>query len=149
MQLGRAILYEEGEGERLEARGSVMLFKAVSATTHGRLSLMDRILPPGGAMPPPHSHTANEEAYFVLEGEVTFLVDGHEQIGGPGCAVLVPGGVPHTFGNRSSVSSRLLVIHAPGLDSYFRELQSLWSGKERPAVEAERELMARHGMLPA
>jgi uncharacterized cupin superfamily protein len=149
VQLGRAFLYQEGQGERLEARGSVMFFKAVSATTNGRLSLMERTLPPGGAMPPAHAHAANEEAYYVLEGEVTFLVDGQEQIGGPGCAVLVPGGVPHTFGNRSPVSSRLLVIHAPGLDSYFRELQSLWSGEERPAVEAERELMVRHGMVPA
>jgi quercetin dioxygenase-like cupin family protein len=149
MELGRAVLYQPGEGERLEARGSAMFFKAVSASTHGRLSLMERTLPPGGRMPPPHAHTETEEAYFVLDGEVTFLVEGQEARGESGCFVLVPGGVPHTFGNASDGEARLLVIHTPGLDSYFRELQSLWSGDEPPEVAAERELMARHGMAPA
>lgn len=149
MELGGAVLYRAGEGERLEARGSVMYFKAVSAATHGRLSLMERTLPPGGRMPPSHVHSDCEEAYYILEGQVTFLVDGHEAVGDPGCSVLVPGGVPHTFGNSSQLRARLLVIHAPGLDGYFRELQSLWSGQDPPAVEAEWELMARHGMVPA
>jgi uncharacterized cupin superfamily protein len=149
MELGRAVVYRSGEGERLEARGSVMFFKAVSAASHGRLSLMQRTLPPGVRTPPPHAHTAAEEAYYILEGEVTFRVDGLEFVGEPGCFVLAPGGVPHTFGNSSQLDARLLVIHAPGLDSYFRELQSLWSGQDPPAVAAERELMARHGMVPA
>ncbi|MGC1184112.1 MAG: cupin domain-containing protein [Candidatus Dormiibacterota bacterium] len=149
MELGRAVLFQPGEGERLEARGSVMFFKAVSATTQGRLSLMERTLPPGGRMPPAHAHTETEEAYFVLDGEVTFHVDGYEVKGEHGCFVLVPGGVPHTFGNASAKAARLLVIHAPGLDSYFRELQSLWAGAQAPELAAERELMARHGMTPA
>jgi mannose-6-phosphate isomerase-like protein (cupin superfamily) len=126
-----------------------MVFKAVSATTHGRLSLMERTLPPGGRMPPPHAHTGTEEAYFVLTGEVSFHVDGHEVVGEPGSFVLVPGGVPHTFGNRSGADARLLVIHSPGLDAYFRELQSLWAAAESPELADERELMARHGMTPA
>jgi len=149
MELGRGVMYQPNEGERLEARGSVMFFKAVSASTHGRLSLMERSLPVGGRMPPPHAHTEMEEAYYVLDGEVTFFVDGHQAKGERDCFVLVPGGVPHTFGNTSQREARLLVIHAPGLDSYFRELQSLWSSAEPPSREAEQELMRRHGMEPA
>ncbi|MGA7172962.1 MAG: cupin domain-containing protein [Candidatus Dormiibacterota bacterium] len=146
MELGRALLYRAGEGERLEARGSVMLFKAVASATHGRLSVMERTLPPGGRMPPPHAHAASDEAYFVLDGVVTFLVDGERVTGEADCFVLVPGGVIHTFGNHSSQLARLLIIHSPGLDPYFRDLSELWSGPEPPAPEAERELMQRHGM---
>jgi hypothetical protein len=62
-----------GEGHRLEARGSEMFFKAVARNTRGRFSLMERTLPAGGRMPPPHVHVDMEEAYFVLDGEVTFI----------------------------------------------------------------------------
>lgn len=126
-----------------------MFFKAGSETTKGRLSLMERTLPSAGRMPPLHAHSDCEEAYYVLAGEVTFRLDGREVAGGPGCSVLVPSGVPHSFGNTSHQEARLLVIHAPALDAYFRELQSLWSGQQPPTLAAERKLMARHGMQPA
>ena len=146
MNVGRAVFHQVGDGERLEARGSVMLFKAVSAVTNGRLSAMERSLPAGGRLPPVHSHPDREEFFYVLAGVVTFLIDGHQRSGGAGCAVVVPGDVPHTFGNTGPEEARLLVIHSPGLDDYFRELQTLWSGPSPPTVAAEREVMARHGM---
>ena len=37
-----------GEGQRRQARGSEMWFKATGASTEGRFSLMERSLPPGG-----------------------------------------------------------------------------------------------------
>lgn len=138
-----------GEGLRHEARGSVMLFKAMSRTTNGRLSLMERTLPSGGRMPPPHAHVGIEEAYFVLDGQVTFELNGSEQTHGPETFVLVPAGTAHTFGNRSTATSRLLVIHSPALDAYFVELEALWGGSDAPSVEEERALMSRHGMQPA
>jgi hypothetical protein len=62
--------------------------------------------------------------------------------------VHVPGGVSHTFGNVATAPARLLIIHAPAMDSYFEELQVLWSGAVPPGIEEERELMKRHGMEP-
>ena len=142
-------VFGPGEGERHQARGSVMHFKATSQTTSGRFSLMERSLPAGGRMPPPHVHSGMEEAYFVLEGEVTFVLDGADQTFGPGTSVLVPAGTGHTFGNLSAHPSRLLVLHSPALDAYFVELELLWGGSEAPSVEEERALMTRHGMQPA
>jgi mannose-6-phosphate isomerase-like protein (cupin superfamily) len=138
-----------GEGRRHEARGSVMHFKATADSTAGRLSLMERELPPGGRMPPPHIHLGCDEAYFVLDGEVTFILDGKERTEGAETFVLVPGGTAHTFGNRSEEPARLLVIHSPALDAYFAELEQLWSGSKPPTVDEERALMSRHGMRPA
>jgi quercetin dioxygenase-like cupin family protein len=138
-----------GEGTQYEARGSVMTFKALATTGAGRFSLMERTLPAGGRTPPPHRHTATDEAYFVLDGEVTFELEGTDCTGGPGHWVFVPGGTAHTFGNRSSSPARLLVLHAPPLDAYFAELHRLWHGEGPPASEDERALMGRHGMTPA
>jgi quercetin dioxygenase-like cupin family protein len=142
-------VFGPGDGQRHEARGSEMFFKATSRTTNGRFSLMERTLPARGRMPPPHAHLGVEEAYFVLDGQVTFVLNGSEQTYGPETFVLVPAGTGHTFGNISAEPSRLLVLHSPALDAYFGELEALWSGSQPPAPEEERALMSRHGMQPA
>ncbi|HZU80818.1 MAG TPA: cupin domain-containing protein [Acidimicrobiales bacterium] len=141
--------WQTGEGLHRQARGSHMWFKATAAGTGGRFSLMERTLPPGGRMPPAHRHTGNDEAYFVLQGEVRFHVAGEEFDGGPDTFVLVEAGEEHTFGNVSTDPARLLVIHAPALDAYFEELQALWATPDPPDRQAELDLMRRHGMEPA
>lgn len=138
-----------GEGHRLTARGSVMAFKAMGAQTGGDFSLMERTLPPGGRTPPAHRHTNCSEAFFVLDGVVTFWVDGTDQSGAPGDFLLVPRGAAHTFGNSSAEPARLLVLHAPAADAYFSELHELWAGDKPPERAQERELMSQHGMKPA
>jgi mannose-6-phosphate isomerase-like protein (cupin superfamily) len=143
------IVLDPGQGDALQARGSVMLFKAVAATTGGAFSLHERHLPPGGRRPPPHRHTDAQEAFYVLEGEVEFTLGPEAVRGGPGTFVLVPGGLAHTFGNPGSVPARVLVLHAPAMDQYFRELQALWAGPTPPDRDAELGLMRRHGMTPA
>ena len=141
--------WESGEGLRREARGSEMWFKATAATTQGRFSLMERTLPPRGRMPPAHSHGGNDEAYFVLDGVVEFRVGGEVFDGSTGTFVLVPAGEAHTFGNTSTEAARLLVLHAPALDGYFEDLETLWASPEAPDRETELALMRRHGMAPA
>ena len=138
-----------GQGHLLTARGSVLAFKAVAAQTGGDFSLMERTLPPGGRRPPAHRHVNCSEAFFVLDGQISFVLDGEDLTGGPGDFLLVPRGVAHTFGNASPEPARLLVLHAPAMDAYFEELHRLWASGQPPATEEERALMARFGMEPA
>ena len=142
-------LLSPGEGYQLTARGSVMAFKAVAAQTGGDFSLMERTLPPGGRRPPAHRHVNCSEAFFVLDGQISFTLDGQDLTGGPGDFLLVPRGAAHTFGNASPEPTRLLVLHAPAMDGYFEELHRLWASGQPPATEQERALMARFGMEPA
>jgi mannose-6-phosphate isomerase-like protein (cupin superfamily) len=136
-----------GEGrKRYTARGSVMFFKALAEQDDGDLSLMERTLPPGGRRPPPHRHTNCSEAYFVLDGLVSVVVEGEELTVGPEGFVLVPRGTAHTFGNAGDDEARLLVIHAPAMDAYFAGLHELWNRPEPPTPDEERALMARFGM---
>jgi mannose-6-phosphate isomerase-like protein (cupin superfamily) len=138
-----------GQGRILSARGSVMAFKAGAEQTGGDFSLMERVLPPGGRRPLPHRHVNCSEAFFVLDGTVTFVLDGTEVLGRPDDFLLVPRGAAHTFGNGGDEAARLLVLHAPAMDAYFAELDQLWSGANPPTPEEERALMGRHGMEPA
>jgi len=123
-----------------------MLFKALAELDDGDLSLMERTLPPGGRRPPPHRHTNCSEAYFVLEGLVSIVVESEELTVGPEGFVLVPRGTAHTFGNSTDNEARLLVLHAPAMDAYFAGLHELWNRPEPPAPEEERALMAQFGM---
>ena len=138
-----------GRGQLFTARGNVMAFKAVAAQTGGDFSLMERTVPAGARRPPPHRHVSCSEAFFVLDGTITFWLDDAELTGGSGDFLLVPRGAAHTFGNGSEEPARLLVLHAPAMDAYFAELDALWAGPEAPTREAERELMSRYGMEPA
>jgi len=128
------VVLGRGEGERrYTARGSVMLFKALAEQDNGDLSIMERTLPPGGRWPPQHRHTNCSEAYFVLDGLVGVTVSGKELSVGPEGFVLVPRGTAHTFGNAGEREARLLVIHAPAMDSYFAGPHDLWNrGEARP-----------------
>ena len=142
-----------GKGKIVTARGSVMAFKAIAAQTDGDFSLMERTVPPPSAGKPsrrplPHRHVNCSEAFWVLDGTITFVFDGVEQRGGPDDFLLVPRGAAHTFGNDGAEPARLLVLHAPAMDAYFTELEALWSRPEPPAPDEERALMARFGMEP-
>jgi mannose-6-phosphate isomerase-like protein (cupin superfamily) len=123
-----------------------MFFKAVAELDNGDLSLMERTLPAGGRRPPAHRHTNCSEAYFVLDGVVSVIVEDDELTLGPEDFLLVPRGTAHTFGNGGDEEARLLVIHAPAMDAYFAGLHDLWSRDEPPTTDEERALMARFGM---
>jgi quercetin dioxygenase-like cupin family protein len=126
-----AVVVPPGGGEQLEVRGSTLLFKATAASTGGAFSLQERRVPAGGRRPPAHRHPDRVEAFWVLDGEAEFELDGKATVVRAGSFVLVPGGVAHTFGASASGDARLLVLHAPALDGYFRELQDLWCRRPR------------------
>jgi quercetin dioxygenase-like cupin family protein len=137
-----------GAGEELVVRGSTLVFKATAASTGGAFSLHERHVPAGGRRPPAHVHPDRAEAFWVLDGEAEFELDGELTRAGAGSFVLVPGGVTHTFGASAAIAARVLVLHAPALDGYFRELAELWSAPEPPGRDAELDLMRGHGMRP-
>ena len=143
------MVLQPGEGHDLDLRGNLASFKAVAATTSGRFSLMERVVPAGGRTPPPHIHADREEAFYVLSGELEFRLDDARERGASGSFVLVPGGVAHTFANVGASEARVLILHAPAMDGYFEELSALWLGAAPPSAEAEHDLMRRHGMEPA
>jgi quercetin dioxygenase-like cupin family protein len=104
-----AIFREAGAGERLAGNNRIATIKA------GReeLSLIEFDLEPGFEGPDPHSHDDHIDSFYVLDGEIDFLV-GDEWMRLPaGSFVAAPLGVTHAFGTRDGQRARLLNIHAP------------------------------------
>ncbi|HEY1489258.1 MAG TPA: cupin domain-containing protein, partial [Micromonosporaceae bacterium] len=87
--------------------------------------------------------------FYVLAGEIAFALDDETTTCGAGSFVLAPGGVMHSFGNDGTVPARLLIVHAPAMDAYFRELHDLWLDPDNPPErDREMDLMRAHGMRP-
>jgi mannose-6-phosphate isomerase-like protein (cupin superfamily) len=136
-----------GEGARhYSARGSEMFFKAIAEQDDGDISMMERTLPPGGRRPLAHRHANCSEAYFVLDGLVSVIVEEEEFGLGPEDFLLIPRGTSHTFGNGGDNVARLLVIHAPAMDAYFARLHDLWNRDAPPTSDEEQTLMSQFGM---
>ena len=69
-----------------------------------------------------HRHPAEEEAWYVLDGDLTFTVEGESFRAGAGSFVIVPRGSAHTFANGGSAPARYLVlISPPTFADMFRE----------------------------
>jgi mannose-6-phosphate isomerase-like protein (cupin superfamily) len=60
-----------------------------------------------------HVHSAEDDAFYILHGEMTFTLGDEEIAAPPGTFVLVPPGVAHGFRNDGEVPVRMLNIHAP------------------------------------
>jgi quercetin dioxygenase-like cupin family protein len=52
-------------------------------------------------------HDSDDEAWHVLEGELTFRYADREETAGPGTTVFIPGGVAHEY--RANAAARYLI----------------------------------------
>ena len=110
------------EGRTIAVVGDVYRFLATGEDTNGKYALWEAIVPPGGG-PPPHVHSREEEGFFVLEGEITFTVNGERIVAQAGTFANMPVGTPHSFKNESDRPAKMLLSVAPaGLEQMFFEV---------------------------
>lgn len=73
-------------------------------------------VPPGYGVPS-HVHGADDEFFYILEGELTVVGPEGEQTAGAGACVKLPRGIPHGFRNAANSPARMLVILSPGVQA--------------------------------
>ena len=101
-----------GDGRAIWHIDTLKVFKALADTTGGRLSAWEELLPHRSS-PPLHVHHDADEAWFVLDGTITFRVQDDEFAAEAGSFVWAPRGRPHTF-RVDSRSARVLGFALPG-----------------------------------
>lgn len=117
----QAVIKQQGQGRTIAVVGDVYRFLATGEDTDGKYALFEAIVPPGGG-PPPHVHSREEEGFYILEGEITFTIDGKQVIATTGTFANMPVGTPHSFKNESSRPAKMLISVAPaGLEKMFFE----------------------------
>jgi mannose-6-phosphate isomerase-like protein (cupin superfamily) len=115
------IILGAGEGKTIAVLGEAYTYKAAREETGGAYALIEHTV--GGDGPPPHIHTTEEEAFYVLEGALNVLVGERTVTATAGAFVLVPRGTVHTFSNGGPAPAKVLVIISPaGFEQFFEEI---------------------------
>ena len=104
----KAVVVRPGEGHRV---GNVEFLARSADTPRFNLAVIE--IQPHRGGPPIHAHAAEDDAFYILDGELTFTVEGEKVVVGAGTFVLVPPGLQHTFANNGDVVVRMLNVHAP------------------------------------
>lgn len=116
------LLRAPGQGRTVAVVGDVYRFLATGEETNGRYAMWEAWVTPGGG-PPPHIHEREEEAFYVLEGEITFHIGDERVVATQGMFANMPVGKAHAFKNETDHPARMLISVSPaGLEKMFMEV---------------------------
>jgi len=97
--------------------------RSTGESTNGAFGLIEHLLIPPGFASPYHIHHLEDEAFYVLEGEVAFVCDGKWFKAGPGAYVFGPREIPHGFKIEGTAPVRMLILCAPaGFEHFILEM---------------------------
>ena len=108
------IILGPGEGRIYDCGTMSAVFKADGEETGRAYSVSEWWLEPGCDGPGAHSHDANDEVFFVIEGRPSILVGETWHECAPGSSVVIPAGVIHDFANRTESRAALFNVFVPG-----------------------------------
>jgi quercetin dioxygenase-like cupin family protein len=114
------------------------------------MGVFELTVPAGSNVPPPHSHSYNEECVYVLEGTLRYSVDNSMRDLRPGDWMNTPKGSVHGFSNPHNESARALIVLAPDIGAqYFRDVAKVVNADGPPDRAQLLAVMARYGLVPA
>jgi quercetin dioxygenase-like cupin family protein len=136
----------EGRPTHVTPYGDTLLWITGGEETEGRYSLHHRTAPPGAAAQP-HSHAAVIEAFYVLEGEIEFEIDGQKVTGRADTYVHVPRGVSHGWRAVGERDAKALVMFSPGVPlAFFEEIDEATRAPGGPDLQRLVEIARKHNL---
>jgi quercetin dioxygenase-like cupin family protein len=124
----RVLHVPAGKGHSVWLNGDVYTVKLDERDSDGNLALLEASVPPGGG-PPLHNHLHEDEAFYLLDGELEIYADDHTYTVKTGDFVYIPRGTYHRFRNNGLHTARQLLLFTPGgFEKFFME-----AGKEARA----------------
>jgi mannose-6-phosphate isomerase-like protein (cupin superfamily) len=132
-----AFAIQHGEGSSMPSpTGASVTVKADTRNTHGSLTVLELVSPAKDG-PALHTHTLEDELWYVLEGDYRFKIGDHAFRASTGGMAFGPRGTPHCFQNVGDAPGRLLVVATPsGLERFFEGYAELLPGPVSPALFA-------------
>ena len=130
--------------------GELEIKYLVDGASRGGLGVFEMMVPCNAHVPPPHSHTNNEECVYVLEGVLRYSVNEETRDLQPGQWMSTPRGAVHAFNNPGTEPARALVMLTPDIGMQFfldvAEVANAGGPPDRAKILA---VMARYGLVPA
>ncbi|MCI4368034.1 MAG: cupin domain-containing protein [Thermoplasmata archaeon] len=143
--MGKVVVFGPGEGNEFRIEADRFTTKGDASQRSALFSVVEYEGAPGVPGPPPHVHWAFEEAWFILEGEVTFTSQGKQIAARKGTYLFVPRGVPHTFEVAGKKPAHWVGIFSPGrYVGLVEELGAFLPGGRPPELEGIVRLFAKY-----
>jgi quercetin dioxygenase-like cupin family protein len=122
----------------------------IDGSETGSMGIFELSVPPGSNVPPPHSHSDNEEIVYVLEGTLRYSVGSDTRDLVSGESMHTPRGTVHAFSNPGNLVARALIILSPDIGAqYFKDVAAVLAGGGPPDKAALLAVMARYGLVAA
>jgi quercetin dioxygenase-like cupin family protein len=131
--------------------GKLIIRYLIDGTATNGLGVFELTVPPNANVPPPHSHTLNEECAYALDGKLRYSVDCVVRDLNPGEWMFTPRGSVHQFSNPHDQTARALIILTPDIGpQYFRDIAAIVNAGGPPDRAKLLNVMAQYGLvLPA
>jgi quercetin dioxygenase-like cupin family protein len=143
---------QRDEGDAYWVFGELYTFKVTALEAGGGLAVLETLTTPQNG-PPLHTHSREDESFYVLEGRFLFTLGEQNFEVGPGGFVFAPRGIPHAYRNISALPARKIVVITPGgFESFLREIgepatQRVAPPPHRPGViQKAVELSSKYGL---
>ena len=132
---------EDRSGSAHATAFSTLLFKVLPSETGGSLFLLEHQHMKAGG-PPLHLHLAQEEWFYVMEGQVAFQVGEQRLSLKPGESVLAPRLIPHTFCAVSDTPARMFIAFSPAgkMEEFFRDTNGGIPAKDQATLFARYDM---------
>lgn len=124
------IVRSDSEGDAHWFFNGLMTTKATMAETLGAYSLSEYVVTEA-CNPPMHIQVDEEEAFYILDGEVEFEVAGEVVVATPGTFALVGRGVTHRYSVLTPTARMLVICSGKPTDN----LELFFTAMGEPAAE--------------
>ncbi len=130
--------------------GQLEVSYLIDGAGQGGMGVFELTIPPGSNVPPPHSHSYNEECIYALGGVLRYSVNDVMRDLSPGDWMHTPRGAVHAFSNPHEETARALIVLTPDIGAqYFRDVAAVINAPGPPDRTQLLAVMARYGLVPA
>ena len=130
--------------------GQLRIRYLVDGSQTASMGMFELTVPPASNVPPPHSHSNNEELVYVLDGTLRYSVGPDTRDLAPGQSMRTPKGTAHAFSNPFDAVARALIVLTPDIGAqYFKDVAAIVNAGGPPDKAALVAVMSRYGLVPS
>lgn len=150
--MAQAISHKAGDGQAFWMLGGLYEVLVSSDETNGAATVMQMTVPPGMGPPPHLHHKGVTETVYVVEGTLTYQIDGKKIEGAAGSVFRIPPDTVESF--EPKTRTRVVITYEPGgIEKFFAEAGESAQRREvppaptsQPDVERLKKIGAKYGV---